>query len=532
MNDPRPNADSRAPKRKPNPGDRDRMARPTPRPAARQPSDAVNLTQMINRQRWLVILIASCGLAAGVIYALHSQVWFQSQAKILVAQRSAGLNNNGTGTDQVDEDVLANHMGLIRSRRIVKEALSEYGLLDLPSIVEKTGDETDQVDYVIDQMNILKGGDGSAKNAAIMNITLRHTDAKDSQLILAAIMRRYERFIISQIENVMSEAGEMIQKAKTSLEADLAAAEAAHLASRQNAPLFFQGEGSSNVYQDRYRRLSEELLELDIQESTLRTRLERVIETLGQVGANANAVDHLDKLALIDSESLERLGVFAGLQVSASNSAEFKAAMPAKMEEARAQVTRLLALSSERQRLAAVFGSGHPKVREITSEIELVREFVEKSKQSTTPESSFGAGAIKPDALLKAYVGFIEHDIAALGERRKELVALTTDSEQKAKELIEYELQDLVLQKRIARNEAIFDGIVSQLQELNTASGLSGFLYEFLETPRLGRKVWPSIPVCGLGGLILGGIAGLLLAVGNELRDGRFRTAQEVDDAL
>jgi len=495
--------------------------------------ETINLTQLISRQRWLITLVASCGFAIGVAYALHAQVWYESQAKVLVAERSAGLNNNsGTGTDVVDEDVLANHMGLIRSRRIVSEALEEYGLTDLPSVNRQLSGDADPIDYVIDKMSIVKGGDGSAKNAAIMNITLRHTSPQDTQDILSAIMKRYERFIVTQVEDVMGEAGKMIQEAKRSLEADLEAAEADHLASRQNAPLFFQGEGSSNVYQDRFRRLSEELLELDIQESTLRTRLERVRESLSQVDVDADVTDHLDKLALIDSDSLERLGVFAGLQVSASNSAEFKAAMPAKMEEARAQVTRLLELSSKRERLSAVFGSGHPKVRELSNEIDLVKDFIEKSKQNTTPESAFGSNAIKPDALLRAYVGFIQHDIATLGERRRELVALTSDAEVKAKELIEYELQDLVLQKKIARNEAIFDGIVGQLQELNTASGLSGFLYEFLEVPRLGKKVWPSLPICALGGLLLGCLGGMILAVAHDLRDSRFRTAQEVDDAL
>ena len=493
---------------------------------------SIDLIQVALRQRWLIILATCIGLTLGVAYSTKARVWFESEAKVLVAQRSAGLSSSGTGTDSIDEDVLANHMGLIRSRRIVSAALSEFSLMELPSLLEQLDGQTDAVDYVIDQMIVAKGGDGSASNAAIMNVRLRHTEPDDTRLILAAIIKRYEGFIVAQQKDVMGEAGRMIEDAKRTIEADLAEAEAEHLTSRQKAPLFFQGEGSSNVYQDRFRRLSEELLELDIQKSTLTTRLERVHESLAEIGQNSAVTDHLDKLALIDSESLERLGVFAGLQVSASNSAEFKSAMPAKIEEARAQVTRLLTLSAERKRMTAVFGPGHPKVREITGEIELVKSFVEKSRESTTPDSSFGSSAIKPDELLKAYIGFIQHDIATLGERRKELVALAADAEVKAKELIEYELQDLILQKKIARHEAIFNGIVSQLQDLNTANGLNGFLYEFLEIPRTGRQVWPRKSVCCLGGLVLGFLTGLVLALGNDLRDSRFRTADEIDQAI
>ncbi|CAN0486817.1 unnamed protein product, partial [Hapterophycus canaliculatus] len=157
-----------------------------------------------------------------------------------------------------------------------------------------------------------KGGDGSAKAARSLTVTFNHTDREDTQVVLTAVMKRYEQFIIAQVEQLMGRANEMVNEAKQEVEADLIAAEQDHLASRQKAPLFFQGEGSSNVYQDRYRRLQEELLDIDIQESTVRTRLDQVSATLKEMDSSGDAFDQLDKLALIDSESLERLGVFAG----------------------------------------------------------------------------------------------------------------------------------------------------------------------------------------------------------------------------
>ena len=201
-------------------------------------------------------------------------------------------------------------------------------------------------------------------------------------------MKRYEQFIIDQVEQLMGRANEMVNQAKQEVETDLVAAEQAHLKSRQDAPLFFQGEGSSNVYQDRYRRLQDELLDIDIQESTVRTRLVRVDESLKEMDRSLSPVDHLDKLALIDSESLERLGVFAGLQMGAANTAEFKASMPAKMEEARTQITHLLRLNSEKQRLSSVFGPGHPRCRNLRMRSGWLRSSSKKSKMSPTPPHS------------------------------------------------------------------------------------------------------------------------------------------------
>ncbi|MEM6363299.1 MAG: polysaccharide biosynthesis tyrosine autokinase [Planctomycetota bacterium] len=501
--------------------------------AVEKDAQTLDVFEILSRQRWLIAFLTLAGLVAGVSYALTSQEWYTSTAKVLINQRSAGLGGNtGTGTDVVDEDTLANHMELLGSRMIVGDAMQQYDLMELESIQPHVTESTDAVDYVIDQMELVKGGFGSAKTARSLNISLAHTDPQDAQTLLTAVMKRYEQFIVEQVEQVMGKANEMVNEAKAEIEKDLVAAEEEHLKSRQEAPLFFQGTGSSNVYQDRYRRLQDELLDIDIQESTVRTRLERVGDTLKEMEDSDNTIDNLDKLALIDSESLDRLGVFAGLQTNAANSAEFKAAMPAKMEEARTQITHLLSLNSEKQRLSSVFGAGHPKVQEIESEIQLTKAFLQDNQELANPATVLADNTLTPAGLLKAYVGFLQHDLAALTERRKELTFLAADAESKAKELIEYELTDMVLQKKIERQEALFEGIVKQLRDLDTASGLSGFLYEFLEVPRLGEKSWPKLPLCGLGGLMLGLFGGLFCAVANDVRDGRFRSAAELDEAI
>ena len=495
--------------------------------------DSLDVFAILGRQRWLIAALALAGLAAGVAYALKAQVWYTSQAKVLINQRSAGLGSEGNATNVVDEDILANHIELLQSRMIVGDALEANGLMDLDTIVAQLGEKGDAVDYVVDHMSIRRGGDGSAKTARSLAVSFSHVDAEDTQLVLTAILKRYEAFIISQVEQVVGQANQMVNKAKTEVETELVAAEQEYLTARQDAPLFFQGEGSSNIYQDRFRSLQEQLLDIDIQESSIKTRLKRVELTLNEIDeSGGNAVDQLDKLALIDSESLERLGVFAGLQMSASNSAEFKAAMPAMAEEARAEITHLLQLNSEKQRLTAVFGPGHPKVQDIQSQIEGVKEFLQSNDDVSGTASMFGESTLTATGLLKAYVGFLNHDLATLGEQRKELVFLSDDAEKKAKELIEYELNEMVLRKKIERQESLFEGVVQQLRQLDTASGLSGFLYEFLEVPRLGEKSWPKLPICGLGGLMLGTFGGLFFAVATEFRDRRFRSAAELDEAI
>ncbi len=463
-----------------------------------------------------------CPESSDLVY-VHIHTADQSE---IAYHRPSGQN------DLLEKDVLANHIEILRSRKIVEGALKRENLMDLESIkpMIDVDNGEDAADYVIDRLSITKGGDGGAKDARSLKIAFSHTSPEESQKILEAILLQYQDFITGQLESVMSKASDFINEAKDKVESDLRKAEQEYLTARKAAPLLFQGVGSSNVYQDKYRRLEEELLAIEIEESSLRSRLEQVEETLKTMEKNGSLTDHLDKLALIDSDSLERLGMFATLQTNAANTAEFQALQPQRLAEAQTQFRNVLELMSEKQRLETVFGPGHPKVKDIQDQIDLVKSFLAEKQGET--QLAEGTGMMDPEALLRAYVGFLNHDAAALRERKRELQILAKDAENQAKMLIDYELQDTTLQKQIEREEELFDGVVQQLRELDTASGLSGYVYELLETPRLGVRTWPKLPLCGLAGIMLGLFVGLGLALANDLSDGRFRSAAELESFL
>jgi succinoglycan biosynthesis transport protein ExoP len=490
---------------------------------------ALDILQILNRQRWIIAFCVALGLALGILYATRATVWYQSTAKVLINPKSP-TQGSGNESGVLEEDILANHIEILRSRKIVEGALSKDGLMSLASIqpLLSESEGEDAADYVINQLKIVKGGTGAAKDARSLQIAFSHTSDEESRIILESVLVEYQHFITGQLESVMQKANEFINQAKDDVEADLRAVEQEYIAARKAAPLLFQGEGSSNVYQDKYRRLEEELLTVDIEESALSARLERVQETLETMEKDGSLTDHLDKLALIDSDSLQRLGLFASLQTNTAGTAEFQASQPARIAEAQTQYKNVLDLMREKQRLTTVFGPGHPKVQDIEDQINLVKTFL--AENDDVIPADLGPGILNPELLLQAYVGFLLNDGAALRERKRELQILAKDAETQAKSLIDFELQDSVFRTKIARQEALFDGVVQQLRELDTASGLSGYVYELLETPRIGIKSWPSIPLCGLGGLMLGLFGGLVFAVANDLRDGRFRSAAELEN--
>ena len=504
-----------------------------PRGGSSTDESVFEIISVLRRQRWIVALTAALGLAAGILYALKAPEWYQSHAKIMIASKAAGLSGDSNDNEVIQEDVLANHIDLLRSRRIVHEAMEKDGLMDLESIQPHTDPENgfDAADYVIEHLELTRGGGGDAKTARSLRVSLTHTDAADAQKVLDSILVEYQKFIVGQVESVMSSANKLIEQARTDVESGLREAEKEYMAARTEAPVLFDGEGSGNMYQEKYRRLEEELLNLEIEEANLKTRLANVESVLDGM-ENATPQQKLDQLALIDGESLQRLGLFAGLKGNSTQSQEFQASQPERIAQAQSQYSKLLELMSEKQRLTSIYGDRHPKVEDIKDEITLVQNFLESNQEKLAGSIDLEEMQINPDTLLRTYVGFMRNDLDAIEQRKQELSILSKEAESQARSLINYEIQNQIQLNKIARQEELFNGVVQQLQELDTAKGMTGYNYELLETPRLGKKVWPSIPLSALGGLILGLLGGVGLAAASDVRDARFRSANELEESI
>ena len=513
----------------------------TRRPLVTQaPSEApaeIDLLEVVKREFWLIAMFVSAGIAAAVWYSMSAEVWYESTAKVLVSQRDPrtatnGMNEGGAEVS-VDDNVLANHMEVVQSRLIIDAALDRktsegVALRDLPSLQAQLDDDADTADYVVENLSLNTGGSGAAKAARSLNAKFEHTDPIDAKLILTAIVMEYQAFLDKQLEDVSSHAARLVNDAKREVEAEVREAEKAYIEARRNAPLLFTGEGSGNLYVDKFRKVEDELLDIEIQELSVSTRLENVRESLQAIEESDGS--DLEKMALIDSESLERIGFFAQLQMSATNSVEFQAAQADRVAGARTEYDKLLALKAEQREMESTFGPNYGPLRTIKDEIAMIEGFLDE-KQSNLPSLLENAD-ISPKTLLSAYVGFLVHDLASLAERKKELQIVSRDAEESAKKLIDFELRDQQLRDEIERKRALYDGIVEQLRDLDTASAFSGFIHELLESPDDGERSWPSLPLCLLAGSFLGLLAGVAVAFLKDGFDDRFRSSKEVENTL
>jgi len=500
------------------------LAQPTPT----APASSVDILEIIRSQLLLITCCGMLGLLMAVIYWANAATWYETHAKMLITLKDMRGGEKGEktwGDDGVQDEILANHIEIIQSRAIISKSLDDVKWQQMPGMVEQAENLTEAITYVADNLKMTKGGEGSARGARTLTIAFRHTDPEESLKVLQAIVAEYEGFLDEQVNRLMLRANRLIQQAQEKVEGDIRALEEQYVQARQNAPVLYSGEGSGNVYLDKFRRLQDELITVEIEISSVSTRLENVTNSIHEI-LKKEGDNTLELLALIDNDSLSRLGTFAGF--SSAQTTDFQKNAAARAKEAEAKYSTLTSLRADLSKLEANFGPGHPQVVNLKQEIGLVEKLISESEKSTQDYSAIFE-KLTPEVLLKAYVSFLRHDLSSLEERRRELNLLAEDVEAKTKSLIEFELKDKMIQGEITRKTTLFDGIVQQLRDMDTAAGLSGYMHEVLESPELGEKVWPSLQICAAGGLFLGCCLGLLIAIFNDQFDNRFRTPGEID---
>jgi len=492
----------------------------------------VDILDVLKRQLPLICCITSLGLLAGTIYWANAEVWYESTAKMLVTLKDVrstdAKGETSWSEDRVQESTLANHMEIVRSRSIISSALKRVEWQEMPFFQKLMADDStaDPVEYIVDHLTLKKGGSGAARDARSLNITFQHIDAKETLVILQAIVYEYETFLDEQVFRTMSAATNLIKEAQNKVELELKKAEEEYVAARRSAPILYSGDGTSNVYLDRFRRIQDELATVEIERSGVATRLKQVESCLVEIREKGG--DPLEMVALIDSSSLERLGAFVALQ--SGQSAEFAKTIPERTATNQVKYQNLTALKAKLNELLANFGSGHPQVEILKKEIMLMEEVIAQGKQQTEYKSMFDQ--ITPEKLMQAYTGFLRQDLAASEARHKELMTMAAVAEQQSKQLIEFELRDKLLAAGINRKQSLYEGVMDQLRNLDTATGLSGYVHEVLDAPKVGKVVWPSLSLCGLGAIFLGMGLGVTIALMTDQMDNRFRKPSEIDALL
>ncbi len=177
-----------------------RNDRPTPQSAFLQNME-VDAARLLRRHWPIMVLCLLIGWGASAAYFLLVPPTYESEAEILLMPKDPGLATRGVDNKRevdstLSDDLLATHMLLVQSPSIVKSALTNAKLMELPSLLDSMDDDDRTVvDYVIRQLYVSRGGEGKAKNAQVLRVAMRHGNAEDAQMVVQAVVQEFQDFI-------------------------------------------------------------------------------------------------------------------------------------------------------------------------------------------------------------------------------------------------------------------------------------------------------------------------------------------------
>ncbi len=490
---------------------------------------AANLMAVLKRRKELVAISCILGSVLGLAYYFFLPPAYESRAEILLMQNDyRSTSSDPTSTENVTEELLATHMKIIQSKRIVSKALEIDKLVDLPSIQQMGETRSQMIDAVVENLFITSGGAGAARNAHVLNLGFKHSHPEDAQRVLQAIIDEYQKFVKEKFQDINSDAAALISKARTDLEEDLAVLEEKYREFRMSSPLISRGREGADIYTSRYEELAAEYSQLAIQIDQARGRLELVKSSLQEFG---DAPAHsLQKLALIDERNAERLGVLVTVERGKAESAAFQAMQPERMAGATAEYNSLLTMKTRLSQLRTDFGPEYPEAKALETQIDEMQAFLDK--RSIALMVNEDDVQLTPDDVMAAYVSMLEHDLRALERQSQDTQSQMELAEQEAKTLVSFILQDEQITRDRTRHEDLYNTVVERLRGINLQKDAMTIVQQVIDSPELGEKVEPKASMAAaltiVGSLLIGGLA----ISWCEFRDLRIHSTEELEHLL
>ncbi|MFN9916072.1 MAG: hypothetical protein ACK53L_26010, partial [Pirellulaceae bacterium] len=202
-----------------------------------------------------------------------------------------------------------------------------------------------------------------------------HTNAEDTKLLLSAIVKRFQEFVDEKFADDKERLIATITQAQTLNQKELSDANDTYRKFRQDAPLLWNGTESTNVPRMLYEQLQTELNTLQLKRTELESRLLVVTSQLAEIDQREaedpgrKSVADIERLALIDADSAERVNILLQVFAGDATTAEFQSAQPVRMSAAQAEAAGLLELRQRQRTILLEFGPQHPDVIALNAQI-------------------------------------------------------------------------------------------------------------------------------------------------------------------
>ena len=483
------------------------------------------------RRRLHVILF--CGLlttvAAG-LYCYLAPAVFMSDTAILVIKKNPSLPLPRTDVKQevdpaVGDDLLATHMLILSSPKVVEDALRKHELDNLPSILGALDKNETPTEYVTENLRVTRGGEGQGRSAHILNVQFRHRTADDCAVVLQSVVASYRDFIKETFQGGIGEAASFIERARNDLEQELTSIDAEYQAFRERTTVIRKNGETVNVHVTNMEQYTSALAEVRLQRTEVESRL-KAVRPAYENRANLSESD-LKKLPLIDEKHIERMLLMLKVHQGEHNSPATNASLAQIGAKSRIEHDRLVELlMNETELISKGFGRDHPKLKKVRQSIDRANELI--AAKTAHLEQLTESSRLEPAKIVEAYYRLLHSELADLKRREYRLDALLKHERKKAKTFVADELTEEKLRGRKDRTQQLYDAVVRRLDEVNLAKDYAGFVTSVVSPVEVGEQVSPKPVLCLPLGVFLGLCLGAALAVFMDLTQRTFFSAEDV----
>ncbi len=513
-----------------------------PQGAAPSPTSQIDLMKLLWRYRYLLILGLVVGLGGGYFHFIQSPALYLSSAKVQIVEPSSnnlpvqGLEA-GRGTRSLADEAL-----VMRSEGILRRAV-ELG--DLDSTPGFSGQSAEMIVSQLTKSLALKVAPvNPGQQSSVLQISYETSDPLTSQRVVQAIVDAYADHLQSQYRNVGKETLELIQSARDDVLARLETIEDDFDQFKQASALVIRDGRAASVHRDNADKFLAAKQELLVRKTRLNSLL-RSADGAMRSGEPIESIWMAINGGVVPTEPGGTINSALERQANSQmKQLEQETRIPASEQM---RQNRLLPLELQISDLKQQFGGGHPAVKQLQAEQELVQanierlmasetEFEQKMQEIRNAELRNREVIEDPEAYLRRNVELkmlaLRQELSSVEQELEVITASYEFETEAAKSESAAEMQVARFEREIARQQALYDRIVARLDELNIMSDAGSLRVFALESAALGLQTSPKIIKSSLLGAILGFVVAAALAYLRELSDKSYRSAEQIAEHL
>jgi succinoglycan biosynthesis transport protein ExoP len=465
------------------------------------------LLQIVWRRKSLFLLGLVVGVAlAGLYYAQATRI-YESKAQVVVIQKQPGALTGVDMRHMPVEDYVSTHQTIIQSPLIIERAIRTHGLDAFQTFA---GEEDPVIDLIKKKLKVSRERGIGQFGTNVLSMAFDAKVPEEASQVLIAILESYSTFLEDTYRNMTDETLKLVLEARDLLQKDLVDKERAYKEFRQSSPLLWKGDKGTTLWQDRLIGIQTKRSALLLQHAEIQGHL-NAIERARKDNVRSDVLAALvdEVFRKFDQDAVRRL-------------------QPLTLKD------QMLPLLNEDRRLRELYGPNHPDVRTLDKRIEASRQFFASPSApwQKLEGTDTGRGRVELPDPVSARVEYLERLLKDVKTAEELLNEIYDKENEKARELVTYELQDELLRGEISRTQQLYDSLIKRLQDVGLGKHVGGYDAKVIASPALGKKISPKGLIVFPAGVLLGLLLGVGLVYVAEVTDRSFQSAEDVRQRL